>query len=337
MPRGARLDIPGLLQHVIVRGIEKRDIFLDHRDRRLFLERLSKLLKDTETLCYAWSLIPNHFHLLLLPTKFKLAVLMRRLLTSYAVTFNLTHDRTGHLFQNRYKSIVCEKEAYLLELIRYIHLNPIRAGLVNNLRELDRYPWSGHAVLMGNRQMHGQVLEEVLQHFGNNIYLAREKYNQFIADGLTTGHRDDLVGGGLRRGKGIKNDSAERDHFDLRVLGSRTFLNNLLKNEVLHEKIDISLPLSELIDRISSLLNVESKAVRRPSKAPPLAEARGIICYFAVRELGYKGLELGKELHLSPAGVSIAVRRGEFLIRERPELKQKVLPTVRKIDKNVPL
>jgi REP element-mobilizing transposase RayT len=329
MPRGARLDIPGLLQHVIVRGIEKRDIFLDHRDRRLFLERLSNLLNDTETLCYAWSLIPNHFHLLLLPTKFKLAVLMRRLLTSYAVTFNLTHNRTGHLFQNRYKSIVCEKEPYLLELIRYIHLNPIRAGLVNNLKELDRYPWSGHAVLMGNRQMDGQVLEEVLHHFGKNISRAREKYRQFIADGLTTGHRDDLVGRGLKRRKGIKNDSADRDHFDPRVLGSRTFIDSLQENKVLRERINISLPLSDLVDRVSSVLNLEPKAVRRPSKSRPLAEARGIICYFAVRELGYKGLELGKELHLGPAGVSIAVRRGEFVIRERPELKEKVLPTGR--------
>ena len=155
MPRAARLDIPGLLQHVIVRGIEKRDIFLDDRDRNLFLERLSKLLKDAETLCYTWSLIPNHFHLLLMPTRFTLALLMRRLLTGYAVAFNFTHNRREHLFRNRYKSIVCEKDAYLLELIRYIHFNPIRAGLVNTLKELDRYPWSGQAVLMGRRKMDG--------------------------------------------------------------------------------------------------------------------------------------------------------------------------------------
>jgi hypothetical protein len=82
-----------------------------------------------------------------MPTRFTLALLMRRLLAGYAVTFNRTPNRTGHLFQNRYKSIVCEKEAYLSELIRYIHLNPIRAGLVNNLEELERYPWSGHAVV----------------------------------------------------------------------------------------------------------------------------------------------------------------------------------------------
>jgi hypothetical protein len=265
-----------------------------------------------------------------MPTRFTLALLMRRLLTSYAVTFNLTHHRTGHLFQNRYKSIVCEKEAYLLELIRYIHLNPIRAELVNNLKELDRYPWSGHAVLMGNRKMDGQVLEEVFQRFGQNVFSAREKYRQFIGDGLTTGHRDDLVGGGLKRRRGIKNDSAHRDHFDPRVLGSRVFIDNLLRNKMLREKINISLPLPELVDRVSSVLNLEPTAVRRPSKARPFAEARGIICYLAIRELGYKGLELEKELHLGPAGVSIAVRRGESLMRERPDFKEKVLSQIDK-------
>jgi REP element-mobilizing transposase RayT len=146
MPRVARLDSPGVLQHVIVRGNEKRRIFLDDRDRRRFLDRLSQLLEDTEPLCYAWSLIPNHFHLLLLPTRCKLAVLMRRLLTGYAVTFNLIHHRTGHLFQNRSKSIICDKESYLLELVRYIHLNPMRARLVRTLEELDQYLWSGHAL-----------------------------------------------------------------------------------------------------------------------------------------------------------------------------------------------
>ena len=149
MPRNARLDLPGLLQHVIVRGIEKRDIFLDDEDRGSFLVRFSGLLTDTETKCFAWSLMSNHFHLLVVPTQISLARFMRRLLTGYAVTFNRKHNRVGHLFQNRYKSIVCAEETYLPELIRYIHLNSHRAGLVKTINELDKYPRSGHAVLMG--------------------------------------------------------------------------------------------------------------------------------------------------------------------------------------------
>src|SRR4030066_69412 len=99
MPRSARLDLSGLLQHVIVRGIEKRDIFFDDYDRRFFLTRFTELLEEMNIDCLAWALLPNHFHLLLRPRKTKLASFMRRLLTSYAVFFNLRHGRSGHLFQ----------------------------------------------------------------------------------------------------------------------------------------------------------------------------------------------------------------------------------------------
>src|SRR5512146_2064848 len=116
MPRSGRIDIPGLLHHVIVRGIERSDIFLDDDDRRSFLERFSKLLIATETDCLAWALMTNHFHLLLRPWSAKLCHFMRRLLTGYAAVFNLRHHRSGHLFQNRYKSAVCDEDSYLLEL-----------------------------------------------------------------------------------------------------------------------------------------------------------------------------------------------------------------------------
>ncbi len=152
MPRLARLDAPGLLQHVMARGIERREIFKDDKDRKSFLERLATILEETQTQCYAWALIPNHFHLLLRTGQTPLSKVMRRLMTGYAVTFNRRHKRSGHLFQNRYKSIVCEEDPYLLELIRYIHLNPLRAGLVKDLRELDRYRWCGHSAILSRRK-----------------------------------------------------------------------------------------------------------------------------------------------------------------------------------------
>ena len=152
MPRQARLDAPGLLQHVMARGIERRKIFLDDKDRESFLERFAIILEETQTQCYAWALIPNHFHLLLRTGPTPLSKVMRRLMTGYAVTFNKRHKRAGHLFQNRYKSVVCEEDAYLLELIRYIHLNPLRAGLVKDLKELNKYPWSGHSAILGRRK-----------------------------------------------------------------------------------------------------------------------------------------------------------------------------------------
>ena len=160
MPRQARLDIPGLLQHVIVRGIERRNIFRDNTDRKNFIERFSKLLEETDTDYFAWALIPNHFHLLIRPNRTELKQFMRRLLIGYAINFNKRHHRVGHVFQNRYKSIVCEEENYLLELIRYIHLNPLRAKIVDDIASLNRYQRGGHSVLMGKRVFKGQVEEE---------------------------------------------------------------------------------------------------------------------------------------------------------------------------------
>ena len=152
MPRQARLDAPGVLQHIMARGIERRKIFWDDKDRSSFLERLAVILEETQTQCYAWALIPNHFHILLRTGPTLLSKVMRRLMTGYAVTFNNRHRRSGHLFQNRYKSVVCEEDPYLLELIRYIHLNPLRAKLVEDLNGLDKYPWTGHSTLVGKRK-----------------------------------------------------------------------------------------------------------------------------------------------------------------------------------------
>lgn len=152
MPRQPRLDAPGLLQHVMARGIERREIFRDDKDRNSFLERFAIILEETQTQCYAWALIPNHFHILLRTGPISLSKVMRRLMTGYAVTFNKRHKRSGHLFQNRYKSVVCEEDLYLLELIRYIHLNPLRARLVKDLKELDKYTWTGHSAILGRRK-----------------------------------------------------------------------------------------------------------------------------------------------------------------------------------------
>jgi putative transposase len=135
MPRVARLDTPCLLHHVMIRGIERRKIFNDDHDRENFIERLSILLPEAKTRCYAWSFLSNHAHFLLRSGPAGIAALMRRLLTGYAVSYNRRHKRHGQLFQNRYKSIICQEDVYLQELVRYIHLNPLRANIVIDLQE----------------------------------------------------------------------------------------------------------------------------------------------------------------------------------------------------------
>ncbi len=222
MPRQTRLDAPGLLQHVMARGIERTKIFRDDKDRKSFLERFANVLESTQTQCYAWALIPNHFHALLRTGATPLSRVMRRLMTGYAVTFNKRHRRSGHLFQNRYKSIVCEEDPYLLELVRYIHLNPLRAGLVKDLKGLDNYPWTGHSAILGRRKnplvlkkpkqsnrahktneqekgLAEKTVEDVLLHFGDSVKVARREYREFVEKGIDQGTRPELQGGGLVR------------------------------------------------------------------------------------------------------------------------------------------
>src|SRR5215470_3255126 len=126
MPRGPRLDFPGALHHVMARGIERCDIFRTDDDRAGFVRRLGAVIRKTDARLFAWSLMPNHIHLLVRTSDVRLSAVMRGLLGAYATTFNRRHHRCGHLFQNRFKSILVEEEPYLLELVRYIHLNPVR-------------------------------------------------------------------------------------------------------------------------------------------------------------------------------------------------------------------
>ena len=138
MPILARLDATDVLHHIMIKGIERRKIFRNNKDLDDLLERLSVLLPETNTFCYAWALVSNHAHFLFRSGDTGIATLMRRLLTGYVIGFNRRHKRHGQLFQNRYKSIVCQEDTYFLELIRYIHLKPGVFSVIGALENLGK-------------------------------------------------------------------------------------------------------------------------------------------------------------------------------------------------------
>lgn len=304
----------------MVRGIEKRAIFLDDSDRNFFVQRLSTLLEETETQCLAWSMMSNHLHLLVRPTRETLACFMRRLLTGYAVTFNQRHRRTGYLFQNRYKSIVCEEDPYLLELVRYIHLNPLRAGLVADVQALDGYLWTGHAVLMGNRLLPGQNVAEVLAYFGEVTAAARDGYRRFITDGASQGRRKELVGGGLKRVQKAGVDG-EPACYDARVLGSGTFVKNLLAEQEICAPTTPMISLPALINRVAVAFGLQPKEIRAPGRTKRVADARSIISYLAYRKLGYSGDTVAQEIGITRSGVCRRAVFGEQLVRNDRKLQ----------------
>jgi putative transposase len=184
MPRQARTDASGALHHIMVRGIERRKIFRDNKDRDNFVERLGNIVQDTSTSCYAWSLLSNHVHLLVRSGNHRIATVMRRLLTGYAVTFNRRYRRHGQLFQDRYKSIPCQEDPYLLELVRYIHLNALRANIVENYSSLGRYKYCGHVFILWSKKNDWQDVEYVLRFFNRRRRIAQGQYKQYVSEGI---------------------------------------------------------------------------------------------------------------------------------------------------------
>jgi REP element-mobilizing transposase RayT len=328
MPRQARIDAPGALHHIICRGLERRNVFRDDEDRRNFLERLGRVLGETSTTCLAWALMPNHFHLLLRTGNLPIAGVMRRLLTGYAVSFNRKHNRHGHLFQNRYKSILCQEESYLLELVRYIHLNPLRAKLVNGLKGLNRFEFCGHAAVMGRTEHEWQDVERVLSQFGRKISSARNGYLEFVENGIVLGKRKDLIGGGLIRSSGgwqaWKDLSREGIHVksDERILGDSDFVESVLREqgeqfEYRHFLENKGYDLQRILDRVATLFEMEPGMILEPSKKPERVRARSLVCFWAVRDLGLTGSIVGQAMGMTQSAVSKAVERGARLAAEK--------------------
>ena len=330
MPRHARLDAAGVLHHVIMRGIEKKPIFSNNSDRKDFLERLSILIPETKTSCYAWSLMSNHVHMLLRTGDVPLSTFMARLLTGYATAFNRRHKRSGHLFQNRYRSIICQEDPYLKELVRYIHLNPLRAGIVPDFESLCLYPWSGHAVLLDNRTCEWQSAGAILSLFGANSSKARASYLEFVRSGSTQGRRPELVGGGLIRSLGgweeAKNSKREGPmKGDERILGDTSFVTGILaraeqKMTRRYEMKQSGLDIMAVEKRICDLYDMSRDDLYTRGRHKKLVEARSVFCFWAVQELETSLIELAIRFAISEPAISYAVRRGRDIVRKK-ELK----------------
>jgi len=328
MPRKARIDAPGALHHIIVRGIERRKIFWDDADRDAFVKRLRQVLLETDTDCFAWALLPNHAHFLLRTRLTPITGVMQRLLTGYAAQFNRRHRRHGHLFQNRYKSILCQADTYLLELVRYIHLNPLRARLVADYKGLTGFRYGGHSTLLGKCPNDWQNTDSILSLFGQKASEARRLYSEFVEKGAGDGKRPELVGGGLIRSLGgwtaakAWRGTTDRIKGDERILGDGDFVQTVLENcrqqfERRYQYQTQGYDFDWLVGQVATLLGLEQDTVTRPGRYPDTVEARSVLCYWAVRELGISTLELSKRIGISQPTASQSVKRGEKIIKER--------------------
>jgi len=312
----------------MIRGIEGQKIFLSSRDYEDFLERLAALLPETKTSCYAWALLENHAHFLFRTGEEPLARLMRRLLTGYAISFNLRNKRQGHLFQNRYKSVVCQEDAYLMELVRYIHLNPVRAGMVVDVGDLKEHPYCGHSGLMGKRKWPWQDVDYVLRFFGVTVRKARNAYEAYVKEGVDQGRREELTGGGLIRSLGGWSEvkrarEVSRDHVmsDVRILGDSGFVESVLTqaNEAYERQYELKrhgYDLGRIAGRVAEITGIREEEIFSRGRQKGKVRARSILCYWAVREAGISIRSLSRQLGISGPGVGYAVERGAAIVRE---------------------
>jgi predicted XRE-type DNA-binding protein len=256
-----------------------------------------------------------------------LSDLLRKALSGYAVSFNRRHQRHGYLFQNRYKSIMCQEDAYFLELVRYIHLNPFRAGVVKSIDELDRYRWSGHAALVGRAKWNWQDRDEVLSRFSGKKREAITRYRQFVFDGIAMGRREELTGGGLRRSAGgweglmVLKKAKEYWRGDERILGDGDFVNRVLQKaeEALSQREALKRAgwdLQRLATDVCGLFSIAVDDLQKKGRANNISHAKSLICFLGHSRLGLSGRELAEYLHISRPSVSRAICRGEHFAKE---------------------
>lgn len=335
MPRGPRLDAPGVLHHVMARAVDRQLLFRDDHDRDDFVRRVATLVEGGALSVYAWALMSNHFHLLVRTGARSLARSMRSLLTGYAGAFNRRHHRRGHLFQNRYKSIVCEEEPYFLELVRYLHLNPLRVGIVPDLAALERYRYSGHGALLGHQNQPWQDTAAVLTRFASTVRRARQEYQAFVSAGVRQGARPDLQGGGLVRSQGgweaVQTLRRGREQYvgDERVLGGSAFVTRLQR------EVETAQPgksrgraftLPEVVERVCRAVGMRLEEVRGGGRRAALCRAREGVAYLWVEWLGHSGPPVAAMLGIRPPAVYPIARRGlQHAARWRRVLVQRPL------------
>jgi hypothetical protein len=265
----------------MIRGIERRRIFHDTEDYEDFLGRLDRLIPALGFLCFTWVLIPNHGHFALQTGPVPLPRLMARLGTGYAVAFNRRHDRVGHLLQNRYRSRLVKNDRDLLGLIRYIHGNPLRAGLVSSAPALGRFPWCGYGALTGERPA-----------------------RPFEAPTAT-----------LRL---LADDPAEARqilrHWMQQPLDSTDFAPGLLEEPVASEPqpdADYVAPtaLMELIETVCTAHGLPPEALGGGQRNRPALEARSELARRATQDLGLPSRAVARALGVSDSTVNRALER----------------------------
>lgn len=304
MARPLRIEFENALYHITARGFEKKTIFLDVSDRKKFLYYLKENLKRYNVLLYAYVLMDNHYHLLIETLMPNLNRFMHDLNTSYSVYYNRRINRVGPLFQGRYKSLLVDKESYLLELSRYIHLNPVRSGYVT---KAEKYPWGSYRTYLGLNKEEWINWEWIKERFGNRPFA---KYRRFVIDGLRESNPfKELVAGFILGSKSFVEDVKEK-------ISKKDW-----QTEVPSLKILKSYTLDEIVEKTARYFQVDKKEIlnRRRSYMP-----RKIALYLARKYTSERIERIANKFSIGYPAVSKAIDRIETEMEVKKEIERAI-------------
>lgn len=290
MARKPRIHIPGGVYHVMLRGNGGQDIFLSDEDYCRLLLLLQEGTTRFRYRVHAFCFMTNHLHLLLQVSDIPLSRGMQNLSFRYTQWYNRRNNRRGHLFQGRFKALLVDGESYLLELVRYVHLNPVRCGMVRDPRE---YPWSSHRAYLGEDELPWLTTDWVLGQFAEEGLEAQRRFADFTLDGLDEGHRNDF----------------HRGESDSRVLGDDRFLERVADETILPRAIRPKL--EDIVSLVCKENGIVQDHLSTAGQQRMFSESRAMIAWLARSTGGATLTEVGQTFNRDVGTVSSALRRLE--------------------------
>ena len=303
MARKQRIHYPGAVYHVILRGNSSQDIFFANADRRRFYLLLQEGVGKYHHRIHAFCLMSNHVHLAVQVADIPLSRIMHNLGFRYTRYINWRKNRTGHLFQGRYKALLINADSYLLELVRYIHCNPVRAGLS---RSPHQYPWSSHRAYLGEEAISWLSTDWILSQFASQDNRARTLYADFIGHGLHEGHRCEFHKG-----------SAEG-----RILGEDIFSEQAFARAA--QQFQGHLDIEGIISAVCSRYGITPKVLVEPGKKQPAALCRAIAAYLVQGADNITMTELGRYVGRDLAALSRAAERIRIRSESEADLAKRI-------------
>ena len=297
MARPLRIQFPGAFYHVTARGNEQKNIFRNNRDREKFLSYLESAVDRYGVVIHAYCLMDNHYHALIETPKGNLSQIMRHINGAYTTYFNTKRRRAGHLFQGRFKAILVDRDEYATTLSRYIHLNPVRAGIVALPEE---YPWSSYHYYVGQKKVPEWLTTDFIYgFFAEKPAVARKRYRQFVNDLVKQEYESPL-----------------KDVFASTILGGVEFVKDIQERYLESVKNDRNLPAMTELSRKKTIAEIRAAIDKEFNNNPSMAKK--VALYVCHKYSGGRLKEIGQNFGVGESAVSQASRRlSEILVRDK--------------------